>query len=98
MEKREVSVLFCNPSQRIPEFRNFRIVAIVFAIYSCTVLLPCADGHTPYTNSWAVEVHGGRQVADKLAREHGFFNAGEVSKQEFAAASQRSMIVYLSDS
>ena len=33
-----------------------------------------------YTNSWAVEVRGGVEVADELARKHGFVNAGEVSQ------------------
>ena len=32
-----------------------------------------------YTNSWAVEVNGGKQVADDIARKHGFINKGQVS-------------------
>lgn len=31
-----------------------------------------------YTNSWAVEVAGGRAVADDVARHHGFVNVGQV--------------------
>ena len=32
-----------------------------------------------YTNSWAVEIPGGRAVADDVARRHGFLNMGQVS-------------------
>ena len=32
-----------------------------------------------YTNSWAVEVNGGKEVADNIARKHGFINKGQVS-------------------
>lgn len=32
-----------------------------------------------YLNSWAVEVRSGRNVADDLARKHGFVNRGQVS-------------------
>jgi hypothetical protein len=31
-----------------------------------------------YTNSWAVEVAGGRAVADDVATRHGFVNVGQV--------------------
>lgn len=32
-----------------------------------------------YSDSWVVEVEGGRDEADKLADEHGFVNLGQVS-------------------
>ena len=32
-----------------------------------------------YTNSWAVEVEGGRSDADALAAKYGFVNKGTVS-------------------
>ena len=35
-------------------------------------------GGPRYLNSWAVEVRGGRGVADDLARKHGFVNRGQV--------------------
>lgn len=35
-----------------------------------------------YTNSWAVEVRGGTEVADRVAERHGFVNAGRVSCAE----------------
>lgn len=35
-------------------------------------------GGPRYLNSWTVEVRGGRNVADDLARKHGFVNRGQV--------------------
>jgi hypothetical protein len=35
-----------------------------------------------YTNSWGVEVAGGRAVADDVARRHGFVNVGQVRGNE----------------
>ena len=32
-----------------------------------------------YSNTWAVEVHGGPEEADVLAQEHGLINRGQVS-------------------
>ena len=32
-----------------------------------------------YSDSWVVEVEGGRDEADRLADEHGFVNLGQVS-------------------
>lgn len=37
-----------------------------------------AEGHV-YSNSWAVEVAGGANVADRIAEKHGFTNLGQVS-------------------
>ena len=31
-----------------------------------------------YSDSWVVELEGGRDEADKLADEHGFINLGQV--------------------
>ena len=39
-----------------------------------------AEGDTRYTNDWAVEVWGGPQAADRLAREQGFLNMGGVRR------------------
>lgn len=52
-------------------------ISAVFAIVCCYSAL-CADGYSLYTDSWAVEINGGRHIADKLAKKHGFINAGEV--------------------
>ena len=35
-----------------------------------------------FTNSWVVEVDGGREVADAVAKRHGFVNLGQVSLQQ----------------
>lgn len=35
---------------------------------------------TDYSNSWAVEILGGREEADRLARNHGLANMGQVSR------------------
>lgn len=35
-------------------------------------------GQAHYTRQWAVEVHGGPDVADQVARDHGFVNLGQV--------------------
>ena len=32
-----------------------------------------------YSNTWAVEVRGGAEEADALARKHGLINRGQVS-------------------
>lgn len=49
---------------------------VIFAIICCFAI--CVDGHSLYTDSWAVEINGGRRIADKIAKKHGFINAGEV--------------------
>ena len=35
-------------------------------------------GEPRYTSSWAVEIHGGPALVDRLARKHGFLNLGKV--------------------
>lgn len=34
------------------------------------------DAH--FTHQWAVHIEGGRDVADRVARDHGFINKGQV--------------------
>ncbi|CAF99545.1 unnamed protein product, partial [Tetraodon nigroviridis] len=36
-------------------------------------------GQKLYTNTWAVHVPGGQEVADRVANKHGFINYGHVS-------------------
>jgi hypothetical protein len=31
-----------------------------------------------YSNDWAVEIHGGSEMADQIARRFGFINLGQV--------------------
>lgn len=42
------------------------------------VLVPAMSLEKRYSNSWAVEVKGGHEVAEQLARKHGFINRGQV--------------------
>lgn len=37
------------------------------------------DAADIYTNTWAVQISGGPEEADRIAREHGFINHGNVS-------------------
>uniref|UniRef100_A0A4W6EFU2 Furin (paired basic amino acid cleaving enzyme) b n=1 Tax=Lates calcarifer TaxID=8187 RepID=A0A4W6EFU2_LATCA len=37
------------------------------------------DAAEVYTNTWAVQINGGPEEADRIAREHGFINLGNVS-------------------
>lgn len=43
------------------------------------VVLKLADAAEVYTNTWAVQIDGGPEEADRIAREHGFINHGNVS-------------------
>ena len=50
----------------------------VFVAFYCSV----AASELTYTNDWAVEIHGGPQMADRIARMRGFTNVGRVSEPE----------------
>ena len=52
----------------------------IFAAYTACCSGSVGGGFSPYTDSWAVEVSGGRYAADAIAEEHGFLNAGTVSR------------------
>ena len=41
-----------------------------------------------YTNSWVVEVRGGNDEANRLAKAHGFVNRGQVSSAERSAVNE----------
>ena len=67
-------------------FRNFASLAhkIVCGVSICFLLSTCTgfeeydDVH--YTNSWAVHIEqGGSQVANRIAKRHGFVNLGQVN-------------------
>ena len=36
------------------------------------------DNEKHYSNSWAVEIVGGKDMADRIAETHGFINMGQV--------------------
>ncbi len=38
------------------------------------------DDDSDYTNSFAVEIEGGHEIADMIATTHGFLNMGQVSR------------------
>ncbi|KAL5482147.1 hypothetical protein EMCRGX_G022436 [Ephydatia muelleri] len=38
--------------------------------------------HGNYTPHWAVQIRGGRDVADRLATKHGFMNMGLIANLE----------------
>ena len=42
------------------------------------LLLPVMSWGKDYSDSWAVEVEGGPEVAEVIARKHGFTNRGQV--------------------
>ncbi|XP_058502006.1 furin (paired basic amino acid cleaving enzyme) b [Solea solea] len=58
--------------------------ARVALLYLWTVLvlliaeLKGTDAAEVYTNTWAVQINGGPEEADRIAREHGFSNLGNV--------------------
>lgn len=44
-----------------------------------TAELKWIDAAEMYTNTWAVQINGGLEEADRIAKEHGFINQGNVS-------------------
>lgn len=50
-------------------------------LFTCVLLMSAeaTDMHGNYTPHWAVQIRGGRDVADRLATKHGFMNMGLVS-------------------
>lgn len=49
------------------------------ALVLLTAELKWIDVAEVYTNAWAVQINGGPGEADRIAREHGFINHGNVS-------------------
>ncbi|KAI4826040.1 hypothetical protein KUCAC02_021696 [Chaenocephalus aceratus] len=48
------------------------------ALVLLTAKLKWIDAAEVYTNTWAVQINGGAEEADRIAREHGFINHGNV--------------------
>ncbi|KAK1888329.1 Furin-1, partial [Dissostichus eleginoides] len=46
------------------------------ALVLLTAKLKWIDAAEVYTNTWAVQINGGAEEADRIAREHGFINHG----------------------
>lgn len=60
------------------------VLVALFSFAKCD-LTPLNDGSSkrivslPYTNSWAIEIHGGVDAANEIAARHGMTNLGQVS-------------------
>ena len=57
----------------------------VFTLATTCLLLCSVYSLEPlndYSNSWVVEVQGGNDEANRLAKAHGFVNRGQVSSAE----------------
>lgn len=61
------------------------MVVCLWKVFASLLLCACVvegdtwDEEVIFSNSWAVEVLGGADVADQVARSHGFVNRGLVS-------------------
>ncbi|CAH1153649.1 unnamed protein product [Phaedon cochleariae] len=50
----------------------------------CLVVISCIlESSAHYTQQWAVEIEGGQQVADDVARDHGFINHGLIFSDHY---------------
>ena len=71
------------------KYFRFLLLASVVSLALCMHLPDDADEEletadqegTKYCNDWAVEIHGGVEMANKIADKHGFINLGQVHKQ-----------------
>ena len=48
------------------------VIEMLFQVFALLLLTQATIVHSLCTNSWAVEVHGGREVSEKVARKYGF--------------------------
>lgn len=66
-----------------PQSAGRRLRLLEFTLVPLLLLLASgpepALGQEVYTNTWAVHIPGGPEVADQVASKHGFFNYGHVS-------------------
>lgn len=53
------------------------LVGAVFVLLASG--LGSALGQKVYTNTWAAQIPGGPEEADRIAKKHGFINVGQVS-------------------
>ena len=51
---------------------------ILLALLSFCCLYACVSADRVYINEWIVQVKGEPEVADKIAKRHGFQNLGKV--------------------
>lgn len=57
----------------------FVLVMVAAAVRAAPISTSSGEDKPHYTNSWAVQVHGGPKEADILANKYGFENLGQVS-------------------
>ena len=60
---------------------RFVLLVQLLLLYRVTVLGDTTDEDTLYTNSWAVQIDGDDELAERLATSHGFVNKGQVRRQ-----------------
>ena len=64
---------------------NIFISRVSFALFIILALdlswtrVTTTSKENAFSNQWAVLIKGGKEVADRVAREHGFKNMGRVS-------------------
>lgn len=51
----------------------------MLVLVACSCEPGGSEEEAEFSNSWAVEIHGGLEVADDVAKKHGFINKGQVS-------------------
>lgn len=59
----------------------FLVVAIIILLFptsSSNFASTDDDNYDIFTNSWAVQINGGHDLADRIAASHGFINKGQV--------------------
>ncbi|RZC40349.1 hypothetical protein BDFB_002889 [Asbolus verrucosus] len=64
---------------------------LVFRVYVCVIIVNLSEAH--YTQQWAVHIEGGPQVADEVARDHGFDNQGQVSEVIFVIEEKSESVI-----
>lgn len=58
------------------------LVYYYYCVCVCVIVENFVGAH--YTQQWAVHIEGGSQVADEVARDHGFSNQGQVKILSFS--------------
>ena len=58
-------------------------ILLILVIVICSCKPEVSEEEADFSNSWAVEIHGGLEVADDLAKKHGFINKGQVGFRVF---------------
>ena len=54
------------------------LLDLLLSVISGAVVVKHAGPFVGWSNSWAVEIEGGNDKANEIARKHGFMNLGQV--------------------